>query len=114
MTGTINLTENAINAFNQKIEERNTPDVRIRLGVRSGGCVGLQYQISYEDNPPREKDNEFFFNGIKVLVDHKSILYLDGITLDFEKTAIEQGFKIKNPREVSNCSCGKSFTMDKK
>ena len=107
----IYLTDKAIEIFNQKLEKRNTPDAYIRLGVKGSGCSGLQYAILFEDGPPREKDLEFFYNGIRVVVDKKSIIYLNGCTLDWEKTLLEEGFKFVNPNEKSRCGCGNSFNI---
>jgi len=110
----IHLTDTAIEAFQQKLADRETPRAYIRLGVKGSGCSGFSYVIQFEDNPPREKDIELFFNGIRVLVDKKSMSYLDGCVLDWEKTLIAQGFKFVNPNESSRCGCGSSFTVQGK
>lgn len=108
----IHLTDAAIEAFQQKLEERNTPHAHIRIGVKgSGGCNGFRYVIAYEDNAPREKDIVLFFNGIRVLVDNRSITYLENCTLDYESTLLEHGFKFVNSLEKSKCGCGKSFNI---
>lgn len=108
----IHLTEAAIEAFHQRIENRNTPDARVRLGVKgSGGCKGMSYVIIFEDNHPREKDISLYYNGISVVVDNKSIAYLEGCILDYEQTLMSQGFVFRNNREKSRCGCGKSFSI---
>jgi len=107
----IHLTDAAIEAFQQKLEERDTPRAYIRLGVKGAGCSGYQYVIQFEDNSPREKDIELFFNGILVLVDKKSMGYLDGCILEYEQTLLAQGFKFINPNEISRCGCGSSFNL---
>ena len=107
----IHLTDKAIEAFNRRIEERNTPDVRIRLGVQGGGCSGMKYVIQFDDDKPKENDLQFFHNGIRVIVDPKSIVYLNGCELDFEKTLVEEGFVFSNPQEAKRCGCGKSFSI---
>lgn len=110
----IYLTDKAIEAFKERIEKRDTPDTYIRVGVKGAGCKGYTYVIQFEDDKPREKDLEFFFNGIRVIVDKKSILYLDECTIEFEKTPVAQGFIFTNPNEASRCGCGNSFTAEVK
>lgn len=107
----IHLTDRAIEAFQAALEKRNTTQARIRLGIKGGGCNGYEYVIQFEDDTPTEKDLEFFYNGIRVIVDKKSLLHLNGCTLDHEKTMLSQGFKFINPKQTSSCSCGKSFGM---
>jgi len=107
----IHLTDSAIEAFHKNLEERDTPKARIRLGVKGAGCSGFQYIIQYEDDPPREKDVEYFFNGIRVVVDKKSLIYLNDCIVDWENTLIAQDFKFINPKEKSRCGCGSSFTV---
>lgn len=108
----IHLTDSAIKALKEKLVARNTPDAYIRLGVKGAGCKGFTYVIQFEDNKPREKDIEFSFDDVKVLIDKKSILYLEDSILDFEKTFIAQGFKFTNPNEQSKCWCGQSFAAE--
>jgi iron-sulfur cluster assembly protein len=108
---TITLTAAAIKAAKEKLKERGTPDAYIRLGVKGGGCSGFSYVIQYEDDKPTDKDLEFDFYGLRVLVDKKSLNYLKGTTLDWEKTLIAQGFKFINPNEKSRCGCGSSFSV---
>lgn len=105
------LTDTAIEAFYDKLVKRNTPNAYIRLGVQGGACAGLKFVIQYEDGRPRERDIEFFFNGIRVLIDNKSIVYLDGCTLDWKSNLMEQGFVFINPKEKSRCGCGASFSV---
>ena len=79
--------------------------MRRRFG---GGCSGLQYQLSFDDGV-RENDSDFEANGVRLLIDEKSALYLVGTTLDFVDTLQESGFKIDNPNANDTCGCGKSF-----
>ena len=80
----------------------------LRLKVIGGGCSGLQYQLSFDDSV-REIDSEIEFEGIRVIVDEKSALYLVGSRLDFVDTLQESGFKIENPNASNTCGCGQSF-----
>ena len=73
-----------------------------------GGCSGLQYQLAFDDQVS-ENDSEIQSNGVRIIVDDKSALYLAGTTLDFVDTLQETGFKMDNPNASSTCGCGESF-----
>jgi iron-sulfur cluster assembly protein len=94
-----------------RFQKRGTPDAALRLGVRGGGCSGFNYVIEFSDDPPRERDRVFEFDGVRVYVDKKSLVYLAGSVLDWENTLMQQGFKFKNPQESTSCGCGHSFTV---
>jgi iron-sulfur cluster assembly protein len=80
----------------------------LRMKVIGGGCSGLQYQLSFDD-VVREVDSEIEVDGVKVIVDEKSALYLVGSRLNFVDTLEESGFKIDNPNASNTCGCGQSF-----
>jgi len=80
----------------------------LRMKVIGGGCSGLQYQLSFDD-VVRDIDDEIEIDGVKVIVDEKSALYLVGSVLDFVDTLQESGFKIENPNASNTCGCGQSF-----
>ena len=80
----------------------------LRMKVIRGGCSGLQYQLSFDDQV-RDIDAESEIEGVKVIVDEKSALYLVGSVLDFVDTLQESGFKIENPNASNTCGCGQSF-----
>jgi iron-sulfur cluster assembly protein len=106
----------AVEAIRRQIDKRATPDAAIRVGIKGGGCSGFSYAIEFEDAPPRAGDLvlEFPEEGkttVRVFCDKKSILYLGGSVLDWEKTMMFQGFKFKNPQEATRCGCGHSFTV---
>lgn len=105
------VTPQAVAAAKEKLAKRGTPDAALRLGVRGGGCSGFNYVIEIHDGPARERDHEFDFDGLRVVVDKKSMVYLAGTTLAWEKTLMQQGFKFENPQEASSCGCGHSFTV---
>ena len=94
-----------------QLTKRGTPQSYLRLGIKGGGCSGFSYVLQFEDTAPRDKDLVFDLEGVHVIVDKKSILYLNGCTLDWEKTLMSQGFKFINPNEKSSCGCGHSFTV---
>lgn len=108
---TVFVSEQAVVFAKQKLEQRGTPNASVRLGIRGGGCSGFSYVIQFEDEAPRERDYVFEFGGIRFLVDKKSLIYLAGSTLDYEKTLMFQGFKFRNPNEAASCGCGHSFTV---
>lgn len=83
-------------------EERN-----LRVAVRAGGCSGFSYELGFDS--VREGDRVAELEGIRVVVDPKSLPHLEGLTVDFVDTVQEQGFKIHNPNAKSSCGCGQSF-----
>jgi iron-sulfur cluster assembly protein len=101
----------AAEQIKKQLAKRGTPESYLRLGLRGGGCSGFSYHISYEDNPPQVRDLLFEVEGVRVIVDGKSILYLNGCTLGWEKTLMTQGFKFSNPNATAHCGCGTSFSV---
>jgi len=113
---TIGVTQAAVDAMRTNLGKRGTPDAAIRVGIRGGGCSGFSYVIEFDDDGPRKGDQVLEFpeegkSTVRVYCDKKSILYLGGSVLDWEKTLMFQGFKFKNPKEASRCGCGHSFTV---
>jgi iron-sulfur cluster assembly protein len=113
---TLGVSPQAVDAMRTNLAKRGTPDGAIRVGVRGGGCSGFSYVIEFDDEEPRKGDLVLEFNEegksrVRVFCDKKSILYLGGSILDWEKTLMFQGFKFKNPHEASRCGCGHSFTV---
>jgi iron-sulfur cluster assembly protein len=113
---TIAVSPAAVDAIRRHMEKRGTPDAAIRIGIRGGGCSGFSYAIEFDDAPPRAGDLVLEYDEeekakVRVFCDKKSILYLGGSVLDFEKTLMFQGFKFRNPHEVTRCGCGHSFTV---
>jgi len=99
--------EHAINL----IKEENKPtDTFIRVGVDGGGCSGLMYNLVF-DNIMKEGDQLFEDNGVKVVVDRKSFLYLVGTELDYSGGLNGKGFVFKNPNATRSCGCGESFSV---
>ncbi len=80
----------------------------LRMKVVGGGCSGLQYELSFDDQM-RETDSDFETCGVRLIIDEKSALYLAGSTLDFVDSLQESGFKINNPNASNTCGCGQSF-----
>lgn len=81
----------------------------LRLGVLGGGCSGLSYQFKFAPEP-RPRDHVFRFEDVQVFVDPKSLLFLDGMTLDWQDSLIQSGFVFQNPHATKSCGCGTSFS----
>ena len=105
----ISLTEAAANRVHTFIENRGK-GIGLRLGVRNSGCSGMAYVIEFADQLSDE-DVVFDDRGVKIIVDSKSLLYLDGTELDFGKEGLNEGFKFSNPNVNEECGCGESFTI---
>jgi len=104
----IHLTENAIRRIRHVVESE--PNVGgLRMGVRGGGCSGLTYTIKF-DTEAHPRDNVFEFEGVKIFVDPKSMVFLDGMTLDWKDSLIHSGFEFDNPHAKKSCGCGTSFS----
>ena len=82
----------------------------LRLGIKTSGCSGLAYVLEFVDEL-NEDDNVFEQDGVKVIVDTKSLVYLDGTQLDFVKEGLNEGFKFINPNVKDQCGCGESFNV---
>lgn len=82
----------------------------IRVGIKTTGCSGLAYVLEYVDDE-RAEDAVFESEGVKVFIDPKSLVYLDGTQMDFVKEGLNEGFKFKNPNSKAECGCGESFTV---
>lgn len=106
----IKVTDNAKKQAIRLMEDENKEGFFIRVGVQGGGCSGLMYQLTF-DNEMKEDDKEFFDNDIKVVVDKKSFLYLIGTTLDFSGGLNGKGFVFQNPNAGRTCGCGESFSV---
>ena len=90
-------------------EENQGEGSGLRLGIKGGGCSGLSYVLEFTD--PREGDTVLDFDGLTVLLDRKSTIYLGGITLDFEGGLGGRGFVFENPAATNTCGCGESFSL---
>ena len=106
---TINLSEAAARHINKCLAKRGKGN-GIRLGVKTSGCSGMAYKLEYADESV-EGDQVFESQGLKVLVDPKSLPYLDGTELDFVKEGLKEGFKFNNPNSANECGCGESFNI---
>lgn len=106
----ITVTNSAKNQAIRLMQEDGKDGYFIRVGVQGGGCSGLMYQLDF-DNTEKEDDKSFEDNGMKVVVDKKSFLYLIGTTLDFSGGLNGKGFVFVNPNADRTCGCGESFSI---
>ncbi len=105
----ISLTDSAANHVQSYLQNRGK-GVGLRLGVRTTGCSGMAYVLEFADDVD-EGDTVFEDNNVKIIVDAKSLLYLDGTELDFAREGLNEGFKFNNPNVKDECGCGESFTV---
>ncbi len=105
----ITLTQAAAERVTRFLASRGK-GVGVRLGVRTSGCSGMAYVLEFADKV-EEDDVVFEDRGIKVLIDPKSLLYLDGTELDFAREGLNEGFKFNNPNTKEQCGCGESFSV---
>jgi iron-sulfur cluster assembly protein len=103
------VTESAANRVRSFLENRGK-GLGLRLGVKTSGCSGLAYVLEFVDELS-EGDEVFEQHGVKVIVDAKSLVYLDGTQLDFVKDGLNEGFEFSNPNVDGECGCGESFSV---
>jgi iron-sulfur cluster assembly protein len=108
----ITLSETAAREIKTIITQQSLPadQTKLRVGVKGGGCSGFSYMLDLTEEPKNEADEEMDSNGIKILCDMKSYLYLNGTEIDFKDEVMGRGFVFKNPNATSSCGCGSSFT----
>ena len=105
----VTLTDRAAGHVQRYMAKRGR-GVGLRLGVRTTGCSGLAYKLEFADDV-RPEDHRFESNGVTVLIDPKSLAYLDGTELDYVKEGLNEGFRFNNPNEKDRCGCGESFNV---
>lgn len=107
----IQLTERAAGEIKSIIQQQNLPSeaTRLRVGVKGGGCSGFSYMLDLVEDEPSDNDEQLEAHGVKILVDNKSYLYLNGVEIDFRDEVMGRGFVFKNPNATSTCGCGSSF-----
>ena len=105
----ITVTELAANHIKKHLAKRGK-GIGLRLGIRTTGCSGLAYKVEYADEISDE-DIIFESLNIKIIIDPKSLVYLDGTEIDFEKKGLQEGLKFNNPKEKDSCGCGESFRV---
>jgi iron-sulfur cluster assembly protein len=109
MTMGITLTQKAADHINRHLSKRGK-GLGLRLGVRLTGCSGMAYNVDYVDDV-QPNDQLFEQHGVKVWVDPKSLPFIDGTEIDFQREGLSEGFRFNNPNEKASCGCGESFTI---
>ena len=106
---TISITEAAARHVSEQMRERGH-GLGIRVGVKTTGCSGMAYVLEFADG--LEVDDQVFEgHGVKIVVDQKSLVYIDGTEMDFVKTGVNEGFEFTNPNSKGECGCGESFSL---
>ena len=106
----IQLSETAQKAITRLQEDQGKPGTLFRVAVKGGGCSGMTYDVKLDDKIG-EQDRLYEINGIKVVSDLKSLLYLDGMLIDFSTELVGGGFRFINPNAKGSCGCGTSFAV---
>ncbi|HEY9841241.1 MAG TPA: iron-sulfur cluster assembly accessory protein [Candidatus Obscuribacterales bacterium] len=105
----ISVSPRALQEIRRHLEKQGNPKLGIRLAVKGGGCSGLSYHLDYDE--PKERDHVLDQDGVNVLVDRKSAIYLKGMTVDFSDDLNSRGFRFINPNATNTCGCGESFSV---
>ncbi len=105
----IQVTPKAVAKIKATFLKEGVTSGGLRLGVQGGGCSGLSYLIRFEQQE-RPSDHVYEFEGVRIFIDPKSLLYLDGIILDYKESLMQSGFSFENPNAKKSCGCGTSFT----
>jgi iron-sulfur cluster assembly accessory protein len=106
----VQLTETAVGKVREILDTQEPKPAGLRIAVVGGGCSGFSYSMAFE-NTPGMLDKTYSFDGLKVFIDQASLLYLEGIEVDYVETLEGSGFKFNNPNVKSTCGCGSSFSV---
>ncbi len=106
----LQLTEKAAEEIKKVITEQKMPEnVALRVGVEAGGCSGFEYKLEFDEHIDEQSDTVCEIHGVRVAVDKKSLLYLDGTEIDYHSSFEKRGFVFNNPNATKTCGCGTSF-----
>ncbi len=106
----VQLTETAVTKVREILDTQEPKPTGLRISVVGGGCSGFSYSMAFE-NTPNLLDKTYNFDGLKVFIDQASLLYLDGVEVDYVETLEGSGFKFNNPNVKNTCGCGSSFSV---
>jgi iron-sulfur cluster assembly accessory protein len=106
----VGLTPGAITKVKEILSQQTPLPTGLRIAVVGGGCSGFSYHMAFENQVNENSDNVYEFEGLKVLVDQMSEMYLDGVQVDYIESIDGSGFKFNNPNVKSTCGCGSSFS----
>ena len=112
----VEVSERAVNEIKKASSARATRPKGLRVGIRGGGCTGFSYLFEWSDSEPRAEDKVLSFDdgqggNVRVFIDPKSFVYLDGSTLEFSTSLVGRGFKFVNPKVKGTCGCGESVSF---
>ncbi len=107
----INLSENATSEFLRLMGEQGVDEAVVRISVESGGCSGLQYNMDFDEGVGENDEVFAQKDGLKVVCQKDSLMYLDGLNVDFSKKLMGGGFRFENPNAAKSCGCGTSFRL---
>jgi iron-sulfur cluster assembly accessory protein len=107
----VQLTPVAVTKVKEILAQQNPAPTALRVAVVGGGCSGFSYHMAFENQVNQNSDNVYEFDGLKVLVDQMSEMYLDGVSIDYIETIEGSGFKFNNPNVKNTCGCGSSFSV---
>ncbi|MEB1809151.1 MAG: iron-sulfur cluster assembly accessory protein [Bacillaceae bacterium] len=104
----ITITESAIARIKEMLNEEEEQGLKLRIGVKGGGCSGLSYGMGF-DKEEQDTDQKLDYDGLEVLVDEESAPVLKGVVIDYKQNMMGGGFTIENPNAIASCGCGSSF-----
>ena len=107
----ITITQPAQTRIKELLEEENNPSIKLRIFVQGGGCSGMQYGFTFDDEQS-DDDFEIPFEGGSMLMDSMSSQYLQGAVVDYKEDAMGSNFSIDNPNAITSCGCGSSFSVE--
>ena len=105
----LNITDNARLQIEEMMEDEGQENVRLRFGIKGGGCSGLSYSMGFDNNVNNELDELEVINGIPLTINKQDIPIIEGTTIDFKQNMMGGGFTIDNPNAIVSCGCGSSF-----
>jgi len=106
----LTVTDEAAQKIRTLLEKEATPERGLRVAVKGGGCSGFQYALEFED-APGDMDQVIESKGVRIFVDPKSSLYLNGVILRYDDGLMGAGFQVENPNARTTCGCGESFSV---
>jgi iron-sulfur cluster assembly protein len=107
----ITITQKAKDKIKSLLKQRQTPNYYLRIGLKGGGCSGLMYKYEFAENP-HEKDKVFEFEEVKICIEIKSYLFLNGMEIDYEEDLLKSGLVFNTPNAKRTCGCGESITFE--
>ena len=107
----VEMTSRAAKVMREQIAKRGNPNAVVRFGIRGGGCTGFSYLFEFDDGGARSNDHVSEKDGVTLVVDPKSMFYVEGTRIDFETGIRGHGFKFVNPQVDDSCGCGESITF---